>query len=117
MYDDELRKEGLRATQFTLLQALDLAGTITQGELGDLLRLDSTTLTRSLRPLIDAGWVSGRRGADRRERHLHLTASGRDKIQQATAAWLRAQRRLKKAFGRGWDDLERGLQRVAAASL
>ena len=33
MYDTELRREGLRATQFTILQALTLAGEVTQGRL------------------------------------------------------------------------------------
>ncbi len=117
MYDAQLRSEGLRSTQFTLLQTLDLAGALTQGELGDLLCLDSTTLTRSLSPLIDAGWVARRRGSDRRERHLQLTASGHAKLQQATPAWRRAQKRLKKAFGRGWDEVEHGLRRVAGTSL
>ena len=112
LYDRELRETGLRSTQFTLLQALEIAGELTQGELGNLLSLDSTTLTRSLRPLFDAGWVKSERGADRRERHLRLTVSGLRKYQDATPAWRRAQTRLKKAVGRGWDELEQDLRRI-----
>ena len=115
LYDRELREVGLRSTQFTLLQALHLAGTITQGELGSLLSLDSTTLTRSLQPLVDEGWVKSERGEDRRERHLRLTASGEHKYQGALPAWRRAQNQLNKTIGRDWDRLERDLRQIAGA--
>jgi DNA-binding MarR family transcriptional regulator len=49
IYDQELRGLGLRVTQFTLLQAMELASNLTQGRLGELLSLDSTTLTRTMR--------------------------------------------------------------------
>jgi DNA-binding MarR family transcriptional regulator len=43
-----IRPLGLRATQFTLLQALSQAGEVSQGTLGGILAIDSTTLTRTL---------------------------------------------------------------------
>jgi DNA-binding MarR family transcriptional regulator len=115
LYDRELREVSLRSTQFTLLQALHLVGTITQGDLGSLLSLDSTTLTRSLQPLVDAGWVNSERGEDRRERHLRLTASGERKFQDALPAWRRAQKQLQRTIGRDWDRLERELRQIAGA--
>src|SRR5216684_2606103 len=74
MYDDALRPLGLRATQFTILQVLSLAGEVSQGELGRLLVMDSTTLTRTLRILSAQGWIANRPGKDRRERWLRLTS-------------------------------------------
>lgn len=115
LYDRELRETGLRGTQFTLLQALDMAGEITQGELGWILSVDSTTLTRTLQPLVDAGWVKEERGDDRRRRYLRLTASGRRKYQDAIAAWRRAQNRLKQLIGRSWEELEEDLRRIAGS--
>jgi DNA-binding MarR family transcriptional regulator len=115
LYDRELREVSLRSTQFTLLQALHLVGTITQGDLGSLLSLDSTTLTRSLQPLVDAGWVNSERGEDRRERHLRLTASGERKFQDALPSWRRAQKQLQRTIGRDWDRLERELRQIAGA--
>lgn len=47
LYDEALRPLGLRATQFTVLQALSFTGEVSQGELGQLLAMDSTTLTRT----------------------------------------------------------------------
>src|SRR5713101_2734368 len=43
MYNQELRETGLELTQFTLLMALNLTGEITQGNLGELLALDTTS--------------------------------------------------------------------------
>lgn len=112
LYDRELRDSGLRSTQFTLLQALDIAGDITQGGLGSILSIDSTTLTRSLQALIDEGWVKEKRGDDRRERYLALTPAGRRKLEDTLPAWRRAQSRLKKALGRSWEALDEDLRRI-----
>jgi DNA-binding MarR family transcriptional regulator len=68
LYDEELRGVGLRTTQFSLLRRLRSAGKVRQRDLGGLTSLDETTLTRNLRPLIDAGWVAVRPGEDRREK-------------------------------------------------
>ena len=55
LYDETLRPLGLRATQFTILQVLSRTGELSQGELGQILAMDSTTLTRTLRILRRAG--------------------------------------------------------------
>lgn len=114
LFERELRETRLRSTQFTLLQALELAGDITQGQLGSVLSIDSTTLTRTLQALIDEGWVRETRGDDRRERYLALTPAGKRKFHDATPAWRRAQNRLKKAIGRSWEELEADLLRITA---
>lgn len=106
LYDEALRPAGLRATQFTLLQALDLAGEVSQGELGRLLVMDSTTLTRTLRLLSSRGWIEAHPGQDRRERRLRLSASGRRKLARATPRWRRVQARLRSRTGeRRWHEL------------
>src|SRR5258707_13618662 len=82
-YDTALRPLGLRATQFTLLQALSLAGEISQGTLGEILAIDSTTLTRTLAIMERRGWITSRSGKDRRGRWLRLSEAGRAEIQRA----------------------------------
>src|SRR5580698_3424148 len=77
MYNQELRATGLELTQFTLLMALNLTGETTQGNLGKLLALDTTSLTRMLRFLTKRGWIGVKSGHDRRQRFLRLTISGR----------------------------------------
>jgi len=117
LYDQELRESGLRVTQFTLLQALELTGKLTQGGLGELLFLDSTTLTRTLRPLLGRGWVRSLPGEDRRERHFQLTPAGRRQLEYAWPGWERAQQRLKKVLGAtGWQGMQTILVGVTDAA-
>jgi len=100
LYDDALRDTGLRATQFTLLQALSLKGTLTQGQLGELLAIDSTTLTRTLGSLRSRGWIRCRPGRDRRERHWALAPAGERLLEQAEPAWEGVQHRIRTRIGR-----------------
>src|SRR5258708_32704481 len=72
LYDEALRPLSLRATQFTVLQALSLAGEGSQGALGQILAMDSTTPTRTLRIIGREGRIAERRGHDRRERVTHV---------------------------------------------
>jgi DNA-binding MarR family transcriptional regulator len=95
LYDDELRGVGLRTTQLSLLQRLRHAGEVRQRDLGALTSLDETTLTRNLRPLLDAGWVAVAPGEDRREKLIRLTDAGSAKLREARPAWERAQARLR----------------------
>lgn len=103
LYDNKLRQSGIKATQFTLLQALARTGNISQGELGDLLGLDSTTLTRTLALVRRKGWIQAKPGDDRRKVRLTLTREGRIEYQSAQRYWQSAQRQLRTALGEpGW---------------
>ena len=95
LYDDELRAVGLRTTQYSLLRVLAKAGQVRQGDLSGLTSLDQTTLTRTLPLLVKAGWIAVRRGEDRREKLVTVTAAGNAKLAQARPAWERAQARMQ----------------------
>jgi len=113
-YERRLRGSGLNIAQFTLLQALAHAGPITQGRLGRLLALDSTTLSRTLRPLEASRWLRSESGADRRERRLELTAAGKSQLERAIPAWQRAQKDLKARLGeKRWESLLTELSMLA----
>jgi len=106
LYEEALRPLGLRATQFTILQVLERTGEITQGGLGELLAIDSTTLTRTLHIMRRNGWIAERPGEDRRERWLGLAKAGRAQLVRATPAWEKTQSRLAKKLGEGpWHTL------------
>jgi DNA-binding MarR family transcriptional regulator len=106
LYDAALRPVGLRATQFTILQALSRAGEVSQGQLGQILVMDSTTLTRTLRIMARQKWIAERRGEDRRERWLRLDKAGRDQFRRALPAWEKAQAQLRHEVGdQRWHDL------------
>ncbi len=117
LYEEELRGTGLTGPQFTLLQALAAVDSITQGRLGGMLTLDSTTLSRTLKPLASKGWIRSRAGEDKRERNLQLAPSGRTRLRQAEAHWSRAQERLRSGIGSGeWAELLASLTRVTRAA-
>jgi DNA-binding MarR family transcriptional regulator len=99
LYEDALRPVGLRATQFTVLQTLSLAGEVTQGELGQILAMDSTTLTRTLTIMGRHGWITRRRGEDRREWRMRLSKAGEIKLKQALPHWEKAQTGLRRQLG------------------
>ena len=106
LYENALRPLGLRATQFTILQALSLAGEVTQSRLGEMLALDSTTLTRTLRIMRRQGWIEERRGEDRRERWLHLAKPGETQLKRAVPVWEKVQSRLRHQLGdKAWKSL------------
>ncbi len=106
LYENALRPLGLRATQFTILQALSLAGEVTQSQLGEILAIDSTTLTRTLQIMVRQGWIAERRGEDRRERRLRLAKAGQTQFQRALPAWEKVQSRLRRRLGeQAWKNL------------
>jgi DNA-binding MarR family transcriptional regulator len=118
LYEDALRPLGLRATQMTILQVLRRAGEVSQGRLGEMLAMDSTSLTRTLAIMVRRGWIAERRGKDRRERWLRLNGAGEKKLRRAEPVWEKVQSRLRGELGRGnWDQLLNLTQRVTATVL
>jgi DNA-binding MarR family transcriptional regulator len=116
-YEAELKPEGLTSPQLTLLHVLAKKGELTQGEIGEFLALDSTTLTRTLRPLEKSGWLRARPGDDRRERYWHLTPAGERKWKKALPAWERAQAQARERLGPDTvHELLASLARVAGAA-
>jgi DNA-binding MarR family transcriptional regulator len=106
LYEDALRPLGLRATQFTILQALSLAGQISQGQLGEILAMDSTTLTRTLGIMRRRGWIAERRGDDRRVRLLRVAPAGQTQLNRALPLWEKVQDHTRRQLGgQGWGDL------------
>jgi len=99
LYDGALRPLGLRTTQFTILRVLFSMGEVSQGELGKVLAMDSTSLSRTLRIMLRHGWLEERPGRDRRERLLRLAKAGEEQLKRATSAWQKTQTQLRSALG------------------
>jgi DNA-binding MarR family transcriptional regulator len=98
-YEEALRPAGLRATQFTILQVLSHTGEVTQGELGEMLAMDSTTLTRTLAIMAQHGWLEKRKGSDRREWRLRLANAGKVQLKRGNSEWQKVQARLRTQLG------------------
>lgn len=117
LYNQELRSDRIEITQFTILMALHRTGEVSQGRLGKLLALDSTTLTRMLELLRKRGWIQEKEGEDRRFRMILLSHAGRAKLQQSLQHWKRAQERLRSLLGEQTIKQLGGLLAQAAAAL
>ena len=106
LYEEALRPLGLRATQLTILQVLSRAGELSQGHLGNMLAMDSTSLTRTLAIMSRQGWITERRGEDRRERWLRLARGGETQLRRALPVWEKVQSRLRRKLGeQAWKNL------------
>jgi len=116
MYNDELRSSDLEVTQFTLLMTLDITGEIGQKELGKLLAMDSTTLTRTLGLLSQHNWIREKPGEDRRQKLISLTATGRKRFREAQILWEAAQRKLRAGLGEpAWRQMGQLLEAITSA--
>lgn len=76
--DKELQHLGIGSGQFGFLMALFREEGISQKRLAEISRLDKTTITRSIRPLVEKGYVIRERDPeDRRGYRILLTDEGR----------------------------------------
>jgi DNA-binding MarR family transcriptional regulator len=118
VYEEAMRPTGLRITQFTILQTLARTGEVKQGRLGEILAMDSTSLTRTLRIMLQQGWIAERRGEDQRERWLKLSKAGEAKLKFATASWEKVQARLQAKLGEsGWKSLMQWTNQVTGMAV
>jgi DNA-binding MarR family transcriptional regulator len=115
-YDLVLRPLDLTITQFTILQALSRAGEVSQGRLGAILAMDSTTLTRTLEIMSGHGWIAKQPGTDRRQRRLRLSPAGRAEFQRALPHWEKAQEGVRAELGEErWNQLNMLIHQVTLA--
>ena len=100
MYEEALKPTGLRPTQFSLLVATRLMGTITISSLAKALVMDRTTLTRNLKPLEKQDLLRITLGKDdRREREVTLTGSGQAILAKALPLWKAVQQEVEEELG------------------
>lgn len=100
-YDRVLADAGLTITQYSLLAHLDRQPGLSISALAELMGMDRTTLVRTLRLVVDAGWA---RHGMRRAGHaseMTLTAAGEARLRAAKPLWRRAQGELDALLGAG----------------
>jgi DNA-binding MarR family transcriptional regulator len=118
MYDEALRGSGVHPTQFTMLWTLLKKGDTRQGDLGVFLATDSTTLSRTLKPLQKDGLIAVKPGKDARERVLSITPKGRALVDKVRPVWEAVQSKLQSSIGAAhWDRLLNELAAVAGAAV
>lgn len=113
-YDRAVAPAGLTITQYSLLAHLAHEDGLSVAALAERMGMERTTLQRTLRPMLEAGWA--RYGGKRpgQSASLELAAKGRARLRAARPLWRRAQAELGEALGAGG---ARGLHASLAASL
>ena len=98
-YDGELGQVGLKTTQYSLLSQVVQRGPVRPSDLAKAMVLDASTLTRNLKPLVAAGWITVGLGADARSHLVAITEAGRAKRAEAQRRWKAAQEGLNELLG------------------
>jgi DNA-binding MarR family transcriptional regulator len=99
VYDTALAAVGLKTTQYSLLSAVQTLGPVRPGDLARAMKMEPSTLTRNLKPLLVAGWVVLAAGSDGRSRAVSITPAGRALREQARQRWRLAQDQLNHTLG------------------
>lgn len=90
IYDDAFRSLGITASQVNMLVALVKQGSLSPGELGNLLNIEKSTISRNLERMRKAGWIeitsSGRTHA------VEVTRKGKQLLMEVMPHWQEAQR-------------------------
>lgn len=99
LYDEILRPTGIRGTQYSLLVALKVMGSVLVTHLAEKIVMDRTTLSRNLEVMEKQGLVSITPGEDRRTREVMITEMGSTVLLDAYPLWQRAQAKIRESMG------------------
>ena len=118
LYDLGLEPAGIRATQFAILTAVAKYQPISMTKVGQILVLDQTTLTRSLRLLQRQDLLEISPRSTRRQRFLNLTDKAVKVLEIAVPLWTRVQAEfLATMGGEQWQEFRNELERLSKLAL
>ena len=93
-----VRSHGLKFTQMNILTVVTSRGPIQPSEVGRLLSLEKSTLSRNVALMEANGWLEVLPDEGNTQR-LKVTREGRDLMVAAAPSWRKAQRRVAKMLG------------------
>jgi DNA-binding MarR family transcriptional regulator len=99
-YDDILAPSGVTVRQYSLLIKIMENEGCSVRELSDAAELDRSTLARSLKPLMQAGYIENRKEKSARNSILYLTQDGLDTCKRASELWAEAQKEYEEKLGK-----------------
>lgn len=118
LFDLAFQPSGIRSTQFSILVGVAKTQPTPISGLADLLVIDPTTLTRSLRLLEKEGLLAISKRSTLRQRFVTLTPQGEQKLANSLPQWRAAQERFSQAVGpEYWSNLRNELERLAHVAL
>lgn len=100
IYDELLLPFGLKASQLNLLVVVAEEGPVRRADVGRLLQLDRSTLTRNLQVMLNNDWITEVQDhSDARGLPLKVTGKGAALLTEVAPAWRKAQRRAETLLG------------------
>src|SRR3984957_6030412 len=98
-YDAALRPLGLKVSQLNILIVTARLGLARPAQVCAILQLDTSTLSRNVKPLQAHGWLEVVPDEDARTQPFRLTPQGKRLIEKAVPAWEEAQRQAAELLG------------------
>src|SRR5215469_3708447 len=98
-YDEALRPLGLKVSQLNILIVTAKLGLARPTQVCEILQLDTSTLSRNVKPLQAHGWLEVVPEEDARAQPFRLTPQGKRLIEKAVPAWEEAQRQATELLG------------------
>ena len=118
LYDLALAPSGIRATQMAILTAVAKFQPVPMSRIGEILVLDQTTLTRSLRRLQKQGLLDVSARSAQRQRFVTLTDPGVKALALAVPLWRAVQAKFLSDMGKeNWSLLRNELERLARTAV
>ncbi|MQR00894.1 MarR family winged helix-turn-helix transcriptional regulator [Glaciimonas soli] len=104
IYDRHLAADALTISQYSLLARIGRYGAIGVIPLAAKMGMDRSTMSRTLKPLISAGWIEMvdlpiEMLTDKRSFGVELSANGEKKWKAAFPSWRKAQNQINKILG------------------
>ena len=98
-YDETLRPAGISVNQYSLLSNISRMEGCGTGELAQKVKLEKSTLVRTLQPLLRDGLITDKSSEGNRRRQIYLTPHGQDVLKKAIPLWDKAQRDIVSKLG------------------
>ena len=117
LYDAAIAPSGIRSTQFAILTAIAKLQPVPISRVAEILVIDSTTMTRSLRLLEKEGLVEIAPRGVKRQRLLTLTLKAEKALAVAVPLWREAQARFLASLGRHWKELQEELEHATEVAV
>ena len=114
-YDKCLRPAGIRSTQYGMLRCVAQLPEPYISDIGRILSMDQTTVTRNVEKLEKLGLVTtGTHPQDPRKKIVELSVAGKAKLEESLPLWEKAQKHIKSRMSD--DDFNNLLQLLAKLS-
>lgn len=99
IFDRALQPLDLKLTQGNILVMLSLYGQASPGDIGKVLLMEKSTVSRNLERMRKKGWIDVAGKDDGQAQVVSVTAKGRKLLEAAHTAWKKAQKEATQLLG------------------